>query len=112
MVNWRNSLLRVKQIARFEEGREEELDSYDMEILLIHTMAKHSKAMKVSNMSQPNLFKTLPSISKKKIWQMIGKFGKWSYKYCEADPTAMSGQVHFKRLHVHTLHFSRTTTHC
>ena len=51
-------------LAHFKEGREEELDSYDMDILLIHTMAKHSKAVNVSNMSPPNLFNILLSISK------------------------------------------------
>jgi hypothetical protein len=30
-----------------------------------------------------------------KFWQMIGAFGKWSYKDCEADSTGLSGQVHF-----------------
>ena len=54
----------LKQIAHFKERGEEELDSNDMDILLIHTMAKHSKAVKVSNMSPPNLFIILLSISK------------------------------------------------
>ena len=76
-----------------------------MDILLIHTIVKHSKAVKVPNMPPPNLFNISLFISKNKMtenpffstkfWQMIGAFGKWSYKDCEADSTGLSGQVHF-----------------